>query len=275
MSLPKWHSAVYAPAGIIYIFSFFYKSPTEQGFYKSGFFIQNQALIFALASDTRRGERKEQTGTAQVGRRGRMLFPLCFHSRKNKAQMKHKVTKIVIAVLLLTGSTQAMGQKWSIATNILDYADFLTLNAEVGVSVHQHWSVSLKGRYNPFTFPTTLNKTGRIQNRTLSLSAGARYWPFFVYSGWYCGSRLQWSRYNSGGIFSDSSSEGDAFGLGLSAGYALMLTKHLNIEFGLGLWVGGTGFRRYSSPVCGKLTDSGVKAFIAPNDIHINLLYSF
>lgn len=189
--------------------------------------------------------------------------------------MKHTVTKLLIAVLLATGSTQAMGQKWNIATNILDYADFLTLNAEVGVSVHQHWSVSLKGRYNPFTFSTTLNESGRIQNRTATISAGARYWPFFVYSGWYCSGKVQWSRYNSGGIFSEASSEGDAYGVGFSAGYALMLTKHLNLEFGLGLWAGGTRYRRYSSPACGRLTESGTKPFIAPNDIHINISYNF
>lgn len=182
---------------------------------------------------------------------------------------------MIITILLIGGAEQAMGQKWSISTNLLDYADFLTLNAEAGVSVHQHWSVSLKGRYNPFTFSTKWNESGRIQNRNATIAAGARYWPFFVYSGWYYGGRLQWSRYYSGGIFSEASQEGDAFGLGLNIGYSLMLTKHLNIEFGLGLWLGGTLYRRYASTSCGKLTDSGAKAFIAPNDIQINLLYNF
>ena len=62
--------------------------------------------------------------------------------------MRHTVAKMIITILLIGGAEQAMGQKWSISTNLLDYADFLTLNAEAGVSVHQHWSVSLKGRYN-------------------------------------------------------------------------------------------------------------------------------
>ena len=189
--------------------------------------------------------------------------------------MKRTARVLGITALLITFSMPSWGQRWSIATNLLDYADFLTLNAEAGVSVHRHWSVSVKGRYNPFSFPTSLNEAGRIQNRTGSVSAGFKYWPFFVYSGLYYGGRVQWSRYNSGGIFSTSSEEGDALGIGMNIGYSLLLTKHLNIEFGIGLWFGGTRCRKYSSTACGKLTDRGIKAFIAPNDVQINLLYTF
>ena len=134
---------------------------------------------------------------------------------------------------------------------------------------------SVKGRYNPFSFPTRLNEAGRIQNRTGSVAAGFKYWPFFVYSGFYYGGRVQWSRYNSGGIFSPASEEGDALGLGVNFGYSLLLTKHLNIEFGIGLWFGGTSYRQYGTTACGKLLDHGIKAFAAPNDVQINLLYTF
>ena len=68
-------------------------------------------------------------------------------------------------------------QKWSIGTNLLDYANFLTINAETGVSLHQHWSLTAEGRYNPFYFQ---GRSHRIQNKKLAISAGARYWPFFV-----------------------------------------------------------------------------------------------
>ena len=136
-------------------------------------------------------------------------------------------------------------------------------------------TVSVKGRYNPYSFSTTLNDAGRIQNRTGSVSAGFKYWPFFVYSGFYYGGRIQWSRYNSGGIISHSSEEGDAVGIGMNLGYSLLVTKHLNLEFGLGLWFGGTKYKKYNSTTCGKLTEWGLKPFIAPNDIQITLLYTF
>lgn len=189
--------------------------------------------------------------------------------------MRKKGMILCVGIILAASSLPASGQKWSIATNLLDYANFLTMNAEIGVSVHQNWSIFLKGRYNPFSFPMAANSTERIQNRCSSVSGGFKYWPFFVYSGFYYGGRIQWSRYNSGGIFSRSSVEGDALGIGMSAGYSLMLTRHLNVEFALGLWIGGTGYRKYDSTACGKLTGWGTKPFIAPNDIQINILYTF
>lgn len=187
--------------------------------------------------------------------------------------MKHLLkTLIAASVIILAGHISSQAQKWSIATNLLDYANFLTINAEAGVSVHKHWSLTAEGRYNPFHF---VGRNGQIQNRKLSLSAGARYWPFFVYSGFYCGSRIQWCRFSTGGIFSPKAREGDAFGAGFNIGYSLMLTKHLNLELGIGLWVGGVNYREYSSLPCGIRTYAGSKAFIAPDDIQINILYYF
>lgn len=190
--------------------------------------------------------------------------------------MKRFILSTVAVLLLMSvhGIT-AKAQKWSLATNILDYANFLTLNAEAGVSVHKNWSIAVQCRYNPFSFGTGLNDAGSVYNRKLAVAAGARYWPFFVYSGFYYGGKLQWSRYSQGGIFSMKSTEGDAVGLGLNAGYSLIVSRHFNIEFGVGFWFGWSRYREYDSPVCGKRTGEGRRMFIAPNDIQINLLYNF
>lgn len=206
-----------------------------------------------------------------------MFFPETVQKIKaNKIQTMKKTT-LLSAALLLTAicTTSHAQQKWSVGTNLLGYANFLTINAEATVSVHRNWSVGLMGEYNPFYFPTKSNESGQLQNKTITVSAGARYWPFYVHSGFFYGCKLQWDRYNSGGIFSPECEEGDAFGLGLNFGYALMLTEHLNMEFGIGFWAGGTVYRRYASTVCGKRIGSGTKAFIAPDNIVINLVYIF
>ncbi|HIZ85864.1 MAG TPA: DUF3575 domain-containing protein [Candidatus Coprenecus stercoravium] len=179
------------------------------------------------------------------------------------------------ALLLIMFPAFVSAQKWSVATNLLDYANFITVNAEAGVSLHKHWSLAIEGRYNPFQFRKAGNTSDFLHNKTLSIAAGARYWPFFVYSGFYYGARMQWQRFNTGGIVSERTFEGDAIGLGVNFGYTLVVTKHLNIEFGIGLWAGGTDFRSYSSPVCGKRLSSERKAFIAPDDIQINIQYTF
>lgn len=204
----------------------------------------------------------------------RRLTAGCF--LPNEFIMRRFILAAIAAIIIVSmqGMT-AKAQKWSLATNILDYANFLTINAEAGAAVHRNWNLTVQCRYNPFSFSTRSNSAGTLNNRKLSVAAGARYWPFFVYSGFYYGGKLQWCRYSHGGIFSTENIEGDAAGMGFNAGYSLMVSRHFNIEFGIGFWFGWTGYRKYSSTTCGKRTGSGDRMFIAPNDIQINLLYNF
>lgn len=182
-----------------------------------------------------------------------------------------KAKTLTTAVFLMI-SASCFGQKWGISTNILDYANFLTINGNVSYSMHKNWNISISGKYNPFIF--NMNKSSQMQNKNLTVAIGTRYWPFFVNSGFYYGGTLQWTRYNCGGIVSERTFEGDAYGIGLSFGYSLLLTKFLNIEFGIGVWSGVTDYREYSRPKCGKLTYKGQKWFIAPNDISVSLLFN-
>lgn len=74
---------------------------------------------------------------------------------------------------------------------------------------------------------------------------------------------------------SKEAEEGDRFGAGIYAGYTHMLTKHFNVEFGLGVWSGMAVFRRYSCPVCGVTVAAGRKLFLLPDDLMISLAYVF
>ena len=69
--------------------------------------------------------------------------------------------------------------------------------------------------------------------------------------------------------------EGDRAGLGLGAGFAYMVGKHFNVEFGASLWGGMEWFTSYSCPVCGDLEESGRKFFVLPCDIVIAISYIF
>lgn len=182
--------------------------------------------------------------------------------------------KTLLAAVFLMVSAACYGQKWGISTNLLGYANFLTVNAEVSYALHKNWNISLSGKYNPFIFNMN-NPDRQMQNKNATLAFGTRYWPFFVNSGFYYGGKLQWTRYNCGGIISRRTFEGDAYGIGFSFGYSLLLTKYLNMEFGIGLWAGATDYREYAIPRCGKLTASGVRWFIAPNDVSVSLMFNF
>lgn len=182
---------------------------------------------------------------------------------------------IILAVAAFAiSSLKSEAQTVSLSTNLLDYACLGTLNADVSYSLSRRWSVTAGARYNPFTFRKG-DPDKQFQLRQQSYSLGARLWPWHTWSGWWFAGKLRYQEYNSGGIRSLETREGDRFGAGLYAGYTYMLTSHLNIEFGLGMWSGLDVYRCYSCPVCGVTLESGKTHFILPDDIMISLAYVF
>lgn len=179
----------------------------------------------------------------------------------------------VAAVLLLFSTLCATAQKWALSTNIVDWANLATINAELSYAPAQHWSINASARCNPFTFHT---KTGKqFQERGQSYALGVRWWPWHVMSGWWVAAKLQYQQYNVGGIISSRTEEGDAAGFAFGGGYTYMLHPHVNIEFGLGAWTGYKWYTAYSCPKCGLTIDKGHKAFILPNEVSVSISYVF
>lgn len=193
---------------------------------------------------------------------------------QNTNDMDTKVKKWVLSGAFLLFSLMMEGQKFYVGTNSLGYANFLTINAEFGMAVAKNWTIMLNGKYNPFTYNAG-EASGQLQNKQMTVSAGARYWPFYVYSGFFYGAKMQFSSYNQGGIISKETTEGNAAGLGLLFGYSLLITRWLNLEFGAGFWGGGKKYTTYACPRCGRIIGSGSKFFIAPNDAMVNIVFTF
>lgn len=186
--------------------------------------------------------------------------------------MKRNICIIMSLLLLHVLPTSA--QKASVSTNLVDYMCLGTLNVEASYSMSQHWSITAGARYNPFTFHKG-NPDRQFQYRHQTYSVGARAWPWHSYSGWWFAAKVQFQEYNHGGLFSQETEEGDRGGLGLSAGYAHMLSRHFNLEFGLGFWSGYAWYRKYSCPACGLTIDNGRKWFLLPDNLMISLSYVF
>lgn len=184
-----------------------------------------------------------------------------------------KLLPVLLMALFLSSAPPAHAQKWEISTNALDYINLGTLNIEGGYAVAQHWSVHLGARYNPFAFGS--EEKGYFQNKKQSYSAGARWWAWHTWSGLWISGKAQYMEYNSGGILADRAEEGDAFGGSLAAGYTYMVTPHLNVDFGAGVWAGMKYYARYSCPRCGITVDRGSKPFVMPNDFMVSLSYVF
>lgn len=166
-------------------------------------------------------------------------------------------------------------QKVAVSTNALGYADLLTINARVNVAVGRHISLDLGVKYNPFSWHTGGEQSQQFQDRKRVAALGCRYWPFYVYSGWFISAKAQWQEYNMGGIFSSTTYEGDAYGGGIGFGYDFIITDWFNIELGLGVWGGVTDYSKYALPREGKVLERGRTWFIAPNDLEVSFVFIF
>lgn len=182
--------------------------------------------------------------------------------------------KIYIILTLLCVSVSASAQKWSVSTNAVEWLNFGTINVQGSVAVARHWTVNAEARYNPWTF-NKKDASTQLQNRHQTYAVGVKLWPWYIYSGWWFGGKLQYQEYNRGGILSARTEEGDAFGVGLSAGYSLMIHEHINLDFGAGFWGGYKAYTAFACPQCGRITDSGSKWFIMPNDLIVAVVFTF
>lgn len=193
--------------------------------------------------------------------------------KTNQNSMRLKFPLILL--LTLTTLTATAGNvKFGIATNALEWANFGTVNLEAGLGVSRHFSIQVDGRYNPWTFggksdlPTYYHQT--------SASVGARWWPWYVFSGWWVGAKAKYSDVEKTGIWRPALEKTSSIGAGLSVGYTLMIHEHFNIEFGAGFW-GGTHYKYnlYDCPKCMKIRESGSKAFIGVDMVSVSFMYVF
>lgn len=181
---------------------------------------------------------------------------------------------IIMSVMLIGSALHAHAQKYSVSTNVLDYVSLGTLNVDASCSISRRWSLTAGMRYNPFTYMKG-DPDGQMQLRQQSYALGARVWPWHTMSGWWFAGKVRYQEYSFGGVWSDEAEEGDRGGMGLYAGYTHMLSRHFNIEFGVGLWGGLDAYRRYSCPVCGVLMTTGTRFFILPDDFMVSVAYVF
>ncbi len=173
---------------------------------------------------------------------------------------------IVFSFLLLI-ALPGRGQIVAIQTNAVDLAALGTLNLQAQISFAQNFSAYVDGRINPWRFGAADNP---VQMKFRKASVGVRYWPWYVYSGWWVSASVQWSSYDRHNIFNTPNVVAShGMGGGLSAGYSFMLHKNLNLDVG-----GGVCYTRYRSYVVNNLPDNkGTQSFFEPDFISVSLVY--
>lgn len=205
-------------------------------------------------------------------------------------KMKRFVTILILVVTAgayIANAQTQKPQKFSVGINAFEALNFGTPNIEVGYTLTQRMSIHAGGRYNNWGYGP---EDAGIQNRKRTAWLGVRYWPWYVNSGWFIQVKGQYNEINSN-IFTQKffdpftnrtnrkKMEGDAFGGGIAAGYDVMLSKHWNIEFGLGVWCGvWTNLSTYSRRIGGYKIENECwqnKFFVLPDDVLITFKYIF
>lgn len=189
--------------------------------------------------------------------------------------MKNKTTIILfIASICLFAQASAKAQHFAIQTNVVQWANLGTVNVATGISLSRHFSAEAGFRYNPFTFQKSSGLT--IKNQQISAYTGIRYWPWYVFSGWWISGRGQWEKFSDTGLWRYALNEGSRAGIVLSAGYTWMINKKINIEFGIGGWGGRyIDHTLYHCPSCMEIRESGPGGFIALDDLSVSFVYIF
>ena len=182
-------------------------------------------------------------------------------------------SRVFLCLFAAALTLNASAQRFSVGTNAVDWLSLGTINAEASVAVSQHVSMHVGAELNPWTFGAG-SQQRQFEARQNSYWAGARYWPWHVYSGWWWGGDFRYSVYNIGGIIKRDAEEGDAYGAGAYGGYSIMLGPTWNLDLGFGVWGGYKKYNSYSCPLCGVKTEEGEKVFFLPDArIAIQLIF--
>lgn len=194
--------------------------------------------------------------------------------------------RLLLTVIVVLVPLFSHAQNIAVSTNALDWANFVTMNVEAGIPVAKHFSIHAQVRVNPWVWGlkegeasyddiVDLETAGFLKKKT-AIGVSARWWPWYVFSGFWVRAKAQYCSYDWGGKFLGQERRiGDAFGAGLGAGYTLMLSRNWNVEFGVGAWMGMTSESVRENVVTPKNPDPEWKRFIWPDDIVVAFVYVF
>lgn len=181
---------------------------------------------------------------------------------------------IVAAVLLFATPRLAQAQQWAVSTNAITWANLGTINLEGSVSVDKRVTLFAGAKYNPWDLRTKSQVT--LMNNQITGYAGVKYWPWHVYSGWWLGAKAQFQDFDEAGLWSENLVSGQALGLGLSAGYSIMIGSHVNVDFGVGGWGGRVlKYTAYKDLGGYEVDKVGAKNFIFLDNIIVAFVYIF
>lgn len=166
------------------------------------------------------------------------------------------------SVVAEAARTPSFYPKFAIGTNLGGLISGATVSVEASAGVSRHLSIDAAARYNPWF----------EAYRQRSVALGPRWWPWYVYSGWWFSGKARYQEFNA---VEELSTEGDRYGGSVSVGYSRLLGKHFNLDIGFGMWGGYEVYSVYECETCGTIREQGEKYFLRADEFVIAVTYIF
>lgn len=190
--------------------------------------------------------------------------------------------KFLIPLFLgLLISVGAKAQDVAIKTNLL-YDATATVNLGVEVGVAPKWTLDLSGNLNAWN----VNEDKRWKHWLLQPEA--RYWFCDRFSRHFLGFHALGGQYNIGGLqnnikflgtdfskLSNNRFQGWGVGAGVAYGYAMILGKHWNLEFEVGVGYIYSAYDIFECTGCGRRVGQDNNHYVGLTKAAINLVYLF
>lgn len=193
--------------------------------------------------------------------------------------MKRQLILLVLC-LMTVGYASAQGEV-GIKTNLLYGGYTFTPNLGVEIGLGKRTTLDISGGYNWLNLDGTKNNNKKLVHWIAQPEF--RYFLCEKFNGHFFGVHALYSQYNIGGHelplllgkgSKDFRFEGSAWGAGLSYGYQLMLGKHWNVEFNIGVGYAQLKYDKYSCTKCGDKIETGATThYLGPTKAGISLIY--
>lgn len=172
-------------------------------------------------------------------------------------------------------------QSIAVKTNLL-YDVTSTINVGVEFGLTEKFTFDVSSNYNNW------EKSGDRQWKHWLVQPEARYWFCNKFIGHFLGFHIHGGGFNIGNLdndikflgtdfskLSDKRYQGWFTGAGIAYGYSLVLSKHWNLEFELGLGYSYVRYECFPCAVCGEKLESGSHHYVGPTKGAVNLIYVF
>jgi hypothetical protein len=195
--------------------------------------------------------------------------------------MKRLLRLCAVALLLVVGAQRADAQHVAIKTNLLyDATGTVNLGTEIGLA--PRWTLDMSSSFNDWKV-----YNGREWKHFLT-QPEARYWFCHRFAGHFIALHAHYGRYNMGNIqngikflgtnfeaLSDNRFDGWLLGAGVGYGYAVVLGRHFNLEFELGVGYAYMEYDKYRWNTDELLSRNDHYNYFGITKLNIGLSYIF